>query len=352
MINVNDLNSVLCRCNESVSIIVPVYNIEGFLAVCVDSLLAQTYRNLEIILVDDGSTDGSGALCDAYAARDGRVRVCHQHNKGLSGARNTGARIATGDWLVYVDGDDFVAPDFVEVLLGSAVATGAEVSCCLCLPVIADRSGAMSYKNVFNNKNWGAADFLSAGKAIAELLAEGRASTSACAKLARTSLWRALEFPEGRKYEDMPVTWKLFAASKGVIVLSNPRYGYVMRSSSITHVPTVASIIDYVTSIEQMYAETGADAVASRLVAQRSFRACLEYSRALDLLGQILASGQPDAARARVLYKKALAFIRAHVREALGSAESSRAQKARLLLTAVSPGFSSMLNAKLNRRKG
>ena len=122
--------------NELISVIVPVYNGEQYLPLCVDSLLTQTYKNLEILLVDDGSRDGSPALCDEYAARDGRIRVIHQENQGVSGARNTGLSHATGAYVTFVDGDDYVEPDYLERLYRNLVDHHGEFSCCSYTEVI------------------------------------------------------------------------------------------------------------------------------------------------------------------------------------------------------------------------
>lgn len=117
--------------DELISIIVPVYNAEKYLPACVDSLLAQSYGALEIILINDGSKDSSAALCDAYAARDARVRVIHQENQGVSAARNAGLDHAAGDYVAFVDADDYVTPDYLEHLHGDLVEHGADfVSCC------------------------------------------------------------------------------------------------------------------------------------------------------------------------------------------------------------------------------
>ena len=99
-----------------VSIIVPVYNVKPYLNRCVDSLLGQSYQNMELLLVDDGSTDGSETLCDEYAAQDARVRVLHKKNGGLSDARNAGMKVATGDLITFVDSDDYISKDFIEIL--------------------------------------------------------------------------------------------------------------------------------------------------------------------------------------------------------------------------------------------
>ena len=112
-----------------VSVVVPVYGIERYVGQCVESLVKQTYRNLEIILVDDGSPDKCGPICDLYARKDPRVRVVHQPNGGLVSARKAGLRLATGEYVACVDGDDWAAPDFVEALVSSAVATHADTVC-------------------------------------------------------------------------------------------------------------------------------------------------------------------------------------------------------------------------------
>ena len=101
-----------------ISIIIPVYRVEKYLRACVDSVLAQTYKNLEIILVDDGSPDNCGQICEEYAAKDGRVRVIHQTNQGVAAARNSGLEIATGEYIGFVDSDDYIDSDMYEYLYG------------------------------------------------------------------------------------------------------------------------------------------------------------------------------------------------------------------------------------------
>lgn len=113
-----------------VSVIVPVYNVEPYLRKCLYSVLGQTYRDLEIIVVDDGSTDASRAICDEYKSSDSRIQVIHQINKGLSEARNNGIDIATGEYILFVDGDDWIELNTVECLLQACVENNADVSCC------------------------------------------------------------------------------------------------------------------------------------------------------------------------------------------------------------------------------
>ena len=113
-----------------VSIVVPVYNVEKYLNQCVDSVLAQTYKNIEVILVDDGATDASPAICDEYAEKDNRVKVVHKKNGGLSSARNSGIKVATGDYLMFIDSDDYWNADFVlRELIDKTLASDADITC-------------------------------------------------------------------------------------------------------------------------------------------------------------------------------------------------------------------------------
>ena len=116
--------------NPKISIIVPVYKVEKYLNACIDSILAQTFADLEVILVDDGSPDACPALCDAAAEKDGRIRVIHQANKGLSGARNAGLNAARGEWIAFVDSDDTITPDYCAKLYAAVQETGAKMAVC------------------------------------------------------------------------------------------------------------------------------------------------------------------------------------------------------------------------------
>lgn len=113
---------------QKISLIVPIYNVEKYLQQCIDSILVQTYKNLEIILVDDGSPDSSGKIADENALKDSRIRVVHKENGGVSSARNVGIEIATGEYICFADGDDWLEPNYVEYLLSLAVENDAEAS--------------------------------------------------------------------------------------------------------------------------------------------------------------------------------------------------------------------------------
>jgi len=116
--------------NDLISVIIPVYNVDKYLSRCIDSVINQTYKNLEIILIDDGSTDNSGKICDEYALKNNRIIVIHKQNEGVSSARNTGLNIATGNYIGFVDSDDYIEPDMYEVLYNLLIKNEVEVSCC------------------------------------------------------------------------------------------------------------------------------------------------------------------------------------------------------------------------------
>ena len=125
-----------------VSIIVPVYNVAPYLREALDSIVNQTYKDLEILIIDDGSTDGSSAICEEYASKDPRIRLIHQSNKGLSGARNTGLEHATGDYVAFIDSDDSVSPVFIESLVNAMTSSSASIA--VCKFSIINTSGSMT----------------------------------------------------------------------------------------------------------------------------------------------------------------------------------------------------------------
>lgn len=208
------------------SVIVPVYRVEAHLRACLDSVVGQTYRDLEIILVDDGSPDGCGAICDEYAARDSRVTVIHQENRGLSAARNTGLRRATGSFISFIDPDDWVDPDFHERLVRCASDTGADIV-------------AVGFDHVYRDgqERWGTyigeASFDGVGALRA--LGEGSINHAVWNKLYRAELFRDLAFREGKTFEDVLITWQLFLRSHRIVCIDAYLYHQRARASSICH---------------------------------------------------------------------------------------------------------------------
>ena len=214
-----------------VSIIIPVYNVEAYLSQCVDSVLEQTHQNLQIILVDDGSTDGSGGICDWYAAKDSRVAVIHKENGGLSSARNAGLPEVSGDYLFYLDSDDYLDHDAVAGLLEAQRASGAEVVVGSYLYTYEDREDvdSCSFLQDVTLSTWDAM----------EALAGGKLQNFAWGKLIRADIAKKHLFPEGKLFEDTFWTHHVFHECSSVCVLTRPIIHYRQRSSSISYSYTI-----------------------------------------------------------------------------------------------------------------
>lgn len=211
-----------------VSIIVPIYNVEVYIDRCVDSILTQSYRNLEVILVDDGSNDGSGERCNHWAACDSRVKVVHQDNAGLSAARNAALDMMTGDFVVMVDGDDYIAPHCIDAFLNLISTTGADLAAAAWTlfddgtePAAPDDKAQVS---VFDSH-----------EAIDEVFYQHTLTNSACAKMYRARLFDDLRYPVGMLYEDLAIIYPLLQTVNSVAHTSQPLYYYRQRrGGSIT----------------------------------------------------------------------------------------------------------------------
>ena len=209
--------------NKKVSIIVPVYKVEAYLDACVQSLLAQTYENLEIILVDDASPDRSGAICDGYAARDNRVRVIHKSNGGAASARNAGIDKAVGDCICFVDADDVICSDYVTHLLQAMEESGADIAACGLMYMTRKQKIAVEVENC---------GIYSADEYLLEFT-----KSWTCAlmtnKLFKRSVIGTIRFEEGHCIDDEFFTYLVVMNSNAVVVTSNPLYLYRMRGSSV-----------------------------------------------------------------------------------------------------------------------
>lgn len=219
----------------SVSIVVPVYNIKDYVTECVGSLLSQTYFDLEIILIDDGSTDGSAEVCDSLGKRDSRIKVFHKANGGLSSARNFGLSRASGKYTVFVDGDDVVSKDFVSTLM-RAMSDGPDSVSIVGLASVARQD----CKLIKDSGEGCVVSHLSPRQAIVQLLIQGLISEYACAKMMDTALWKKHPFPEGRVYEDLSVMLMVLDNARDVAVVDKDLYGQVFRPGSITRTKSIS----------------------------------------------------------------------------------------------------------------
>ena len=207
--------------HPTVSIIVPVYKVEPYLHRCVESILAQTYRYWELILVNDGSPDRCPEMCDAYAAKDQRIKVVHKANGGLSDARNHGLDMATGDYVLFVDSDDHIHPEMLQVMSQLGAKEEADIVQC---SYIRGTSDSFPYikestkHEAFDNRN---------------IFASTKQQTILCAKLYRRGLWEGLRMPVGKIHEDDFTTWKLYYRSRKTVVINTPYYYYYKNPQGI-----------------------------------------------------------------------------------------------------------------------
>ena len=223
-----------------ISIVVPVYNVEQYLRECVQSLLSQTYPNIEILLIDDGSSDGCPQICDAYTLLDPRVRAVHKTNGGLSEARNVGLDLAAGEWIGFVDSDDVILPTMFERLLESTQATDSQIAVC----------NFSEFKNVnptlIRERGVKEQQTLTGRDACALLMSDNELQNYAWNKLYALSLWEGIRFPVGQKYEDVNTIYKLFERARQVVLIPDALYRYRLRSNSIVGSKSLAGEFDCV----------------------------------------------------------------------------------------------------------
>ncbi len=206
-----------------VSIIVPIYNIEGYIRECVGSILAQTYPDFELILVDDGSPDNCGRICDEYAEKDVRIKVIHKENGGLTSARNAGLSVAKGDWIMHVDGDDWIEPDMIESLIEAAKVTKADL-------VFGDYMKYGPYAGNHKLPTWSIDKKDSMSRYIAYMM------TTIWGSIAKRSLYteHSLKSPDGVSYcEDFHLIVRLCHFAKKIVNVHRPFYHYRYRPTSI-----------------------------------------------------------------------------------------------------------------------
>ena len=210
-----------------ISIVVPVYNVKAFLAKCLDSIVKQTYMNLEIIVVDDGSTDGSEEICDSYAERDGRISVIHKENGGLASARNAGIDLAHGEYIGFVDSDDFIEPFMYEKLLKALLKHSCEIAVCG-INYVFDDGTVIPKANLEPERIF---DFQ---QAITEMNTFRLFDMGAWSKLYSRRLFDDIRFPIGKLSEDFFIMYKLFNRSRYVVYVPDACYNYFQRANSIT----------------------------------------------------------------------------------------------------------------------
>ena len=217
-----------------ISVIVPIYKVEKYLPRCVDSIINQTFADIEIILVNDGSPDRCGQICDDYALHENRIKVFHKENGGLSDARNTGIELAKGEYITFVDSDDYIAPNMLEHLMSNLEQYNADIVQCGFLRVYENDTESIT-KTVITEK-YGIDIVLTGIEALEDyFVTESFVDEIACAKLYKTSLFKetGTTYPVGRIHEDTFTTYKLFYYSRIVVCSAEQLYFYLQRNDSI-----------------------------------------------------------------------------------------------------------------------
>lgn len=213
--------------NEKISVIVPIYKVEPYLRKCLDSICTQTYENLEIILVDDGSPDGCGAICDEYAAKDGRIKVIHKPNGGLSDARNAGLKIMTGAYVTFVDSDDWIEPEHIQSLFSTLDSTGADIAVSDVRRVISNNEcvGTFSYQNLQDITHEDIFGYV-------------------WNKLYKRERIRNTQFPRIFYIEDLPFNLEIYQTKPRYAFTGKASYCYLQREGSILTNPVSSKKID------------------------------------------------------------------------------------------------------------
>lgn len=215
--------------NDKISIILPVYNVDKYLRKCIDSILNQTYKNFELIIIDDGSTDNCPSICDEYKLLDNRIQVIHQENKGLSAARNVGIDLSIGKYITFIDSDDYIDNKYLEILHKLIVENKADMA--VCDKIIVNDKEKETNKLITNYNN----EIIDVEEAYMRMFKCNGIGFNVWSKLYKTNIVKKIKFPKGKLYEDIFVINKIMSSVKKIIVTNYNGYYYLKRRDSITN---------------------------------------------------------------------------------------------------------------------
>ncbi len=253
--------------SKTVSAIVPVYNVKPYLPRCIESLLAQTYTALEILLINDGSTDDSGKVCDEYAAKDSRLKVIHKENGGVSSARNAGLCAATGDYIGFLDSDDYVAPTMFETLVAQLEATTADISVCS----FSNEETPGNFTPYFKGEK--KLYTFTHDEQIANLLQNKYYSCSCADKLFRCEVLDGLLFDETiTHYEDLLFLYEAMKRSSKLVFSPEPLYYYCTNEGSASTGRFSDKMMTMIDVYDRIYAEKRVDPALASVVRQEYVR--------------------------------------------------------------------------------
>ena len=220
-----------------ISIIIPVYNSAQYLTECLDSVVSQTYDNISLILIDDGSSDSSGKICDSYASNDPRIRIIHTENLGASSARNTGISESDGDYLCFIDSDDHVAPDYIDYLLGLISDNQADISVCQ----RADARRKIKENKILTNNQ----------DCMRAFVKTGEVDSVVWGKLYKKELFDGVLFPVGKRYEDEFTIYKIIAKAQRIAVGCGSKYYYRKHENSFMNRPFSEKDLEWIESMTE-----------------------------------------------------------------------------------------------------
>lgn len=210
--------------NGKVSVIIPIYQVEKYLERCIKSVINQSYKNIEIILIDDGSTDHCPTICDEYAQKDSRIIVIHKQNGGLSSARNSGLLACNGDYVSFIDSDDYIDEHMIEIMVKKIEITNSDIVCC---------GFYFEMDNGYISKSFMPSLILNKSDAIDALIENTYLNHYSWNKLYKKKVFKNVYFPEGKLFEDIRTTYKLFLNADKVCLIDEYLYHYQIRKNSI-----------------------------------------------------------------------------------------------------------------------
>lgn len=314
-----------------ITVIVPCYKVEPYLPTCIDSILRQTYRHLEVLLVDDGSPDNSGRICDDYAKKDTRITVIHKENGGLSDARNVAIDQAKGEWITFIDSDDFVADDYVETLYGLAIDFGCDCSVCRF------RTFKEGSKPV-NRHVSPIKEMFTPMKAVEQMFYQEKFDNNAHAKLYHRRLFESgIRYPKGLVFEDLATTYKLLLQSHGVAYTDAELYYYLLRADSIEGSYSAKKVDDGLIVLKSI------DENKSLLKGIEKAYQCRKFSFILHLL---MAAPETDGH-----YDEMKDYVMKTRKSVLLDAHARKKARAAALLSYVGIGFVKRVFSIVNQRK-
>lgn len=279
-----------------ISVIVPVYKVEKYIHKCVDSILHQTFSDMEVILVDDGTPDKCGEICDDYAKKDSRVTVVHKENGGLSDARNAGMPLAKGNYIIFIDSDDYIETDMLEYMYQRLVEAKADMATCGLYEVYADRIEQQEEGR----------DFVCSGEEAFRCILQGHTIRGEIwNKLIRRSCIEDLRFPKGKLYEDIYFTVDMMQRIQTVAVGTKPKYYYLHREDSITGQAYRPQLYDIIEGYTKNYQEV-----------QKHFPALMEEAECLWLWSRFIVLDKmllEEHYQKIDGYQEMVSFIRKHI---------------------------------------